>query len=313
MTPTTEDALTATAAVDRIEAAVHPRPQDRRLHARGEAYDAVFTPSGVLSDLTTARHLREQTAAVVRFSNGSGNQNADDRVRGIRGMAVKFLDGQTGVADLVAANFRVFPSRNPDGFVELVEIISGLDGPPAAKARSAAGLAALLRRHPESRGPLLDFVRRQPPASFARCRYDGLHAFHLVDADGRRTPFRYRLLPVLGELDLDRATGLDRRFLTGELQELLAAGPVEFTIAFQLGEPGDPTDDPSKAWPEQRRLVSAGTLAITGLAADQQHWERQVFDPTRLPEGVEQSDDAVLAFRPQAYGVSAERRLSART
>jgi len=35
-----------------------------------------------------------------------------------------------------------------------------------------------------------------------------------------------------------------------------------------------------------------------------------VFDPTRVPEGVELSDDPVLRFRPEAYSASAERRLA---
>jgi len=304
--------VTAQEAVDRIEAAVQPRPHDRRLHARGEVYEAVFEPSGLVSPFTTAKHLRERTRAVVRFSNGSGSRDADDRERGIRGMAVKFLDGDTGVADLVAANFRVFPSRNPEGFVELVEIISGLNGPPAARARALGGLLSLLRRHPESRGPLLAFVKRQAPASFARCRYDGLHAFLLVDAAGNRTAFRYRLLPQLAEQDLsaDQVAGLGPRFLTDELRDRLRTAPVEFTLAFQFAEPGDPTDDPARAWPENRKLVSAGRVVVTAPADDQDRWEKEVFDPMRLPEGVAASDDPVLAFRPRAYSISAGRRLS---
>ncbi|MDT7802005.1 MAG: Catalase, partial [Actinomycetota bacterium] len=41
-------------------------------------------------------------------------------------MAVKFLDGEGhGVHDQVAANFRVFPSSTPEGFIELVEALAG--------------------------------------------------------------------------------------------------------------------------------------------------------------------------------------------
>lgn len=38
------DGLTPGAAIDRIELAIPPRPQDRRLHARGAVYDARFVP-----------------------------------------------------------------------------------------------------------------------------------------------------------------------------------------------------------------------------------------------------------------------------
>jgi catalase len=77
-----------------------------------------------------------------------------------------------------------------------------------------------------------------------------------------------------------------------------------------LADPGDPTDDPSAAWPEVRRLVAAGTVRVLARSADEDHWQRQVFDPTRLPDGIESTADPVLAFRPYAYGVSASRRLS---
>jgi hypothetical protein len=41
---TNAEGLTAEAAVDRIEAAIHPRASDRRLHSRGAVYDAKFVP-----------------------------------------------------------------------------------------------------------------------------------------------------------------------------------------------------------------------------------------------------------------------------
>ena len=73
----TDDGLTPEAAIDRIEAAIHPRAQDRRLHSRGAIYDARFVPSGQIDDLTIATHLRNETPVVVRFSNG-GNFDADE-------------------------------------------------------------------------------------------------------------------------------------------------------------------------------------------------------------------------------------------
>jgi catalase len=314
----TKDGMTAEAAIDRIEAAGHPRPQDRRLHARGSTFEARFIPSAQIKPLTTATHLTTEGDAVVRFSNGLPQIDADDRERGVRGMAVKFLREGKPVADLVAANFRVFPSRTPEGFVELVEALSHAqaEGSFAERAKgklTAAGeFAGLLTKHPESHAGLKAFIARQGPASFATTRYDGLHAFYLLDADGNRRAFRYRLVPTLGEVDLtpDHATTLAPDFMLGELDERLAAGPVTFTLVFQLGEPGDPTDDPSAAWPEQRTVIPAGTIEVLRRSPKADDWERAVFDPTNIAPGIELSDDPVLAFRPHAYSVSASRRLS---
>ena len=90
MTEKSHAGLPPAAAIDRIEAAMHPRLQDRRLHSRGSVYEAHFIPSGQIDQLTVAAHLRTPTPAVVRFSNG-GAFDADDRDKGVRGMAVKFL------------------------------------------------------------------------------------------------------------------------------------------------------------------------------------------------------------------------------
>jgi catalase len=231
-------------------------------------------------------------------------------------MAVKFLAGEESVHDLVAASFRVFPSRNPEGFVELVEALGsadvdgGLGERLKGKLDAAGRFAGLLTRHPESRPGLKTFIARHAPASFATCRYDGLHAF--LFAGDKPQPFRYRLVPQLGEVDLDQrtATGLAPDYLIGDLDDRLASAAVAFTLVLQLADPGDPTDDPSTPWPELRRLVPAGTVHIEARSADEDHWQRQVFDPIRLPDGIAPSADPVLAFRPHAYGVSAARRLS---
>jgi catalase len=316
--------MTSTQAVDRIEAATPPRPHDRRLHARGAVYDAHFVPSGQITKWTTATSLTAESDAVVRFSNGSGNFAADDRARGVRGMAVKFLDGDgnsegvKGVMDLVAATFRVFPSHNPEGFIDLVEALgkAGIEGGFADRAKgklAAAGkFATVLAQHPESRGALKSFAGQQAPASFATARYDGLHAFVLVDEAGERRPFRYRLVPQLGEVELDSAYAetLAPDFLIGDLGSRLATGPLSFTLVCQFAAPDDPTHDPSQAWPEHRPLIPAGQLHVTARSAREEHWQQQVFDPTRLAPGVEPSDDKMPAVRRHAYSVSAERRLA---
>ena len=313
----TEGDMTPEQAIDRIELANRPRAQDRRLHARGAVYDARYCPvdSGV-AKLTTARHLLSESAAVIRFSNGSPNAQADDRTRGVRGMAVKFLDDeQQAVADLVAANFRVFSSRTPEGFVELTEILGLSRGGPLARLDALGRLGKLVFKRPESRAALKRFGSQGIPASFATTRYDGLHAFFLVGSDETRTPFRYRLIPHLGEVDLEptSAATLPPDFLICELDSRLTAGPVVFTLVLQIGESSDDVNDASKAWPESRPLLPTGYVTVTGRAADERRWQRDVFDPTRVPTGVELSDDPILRFRKHAYSISFARRSSAVT
>ena len=304
----TDDGLTPEAAIDRIEAAVHPRAQDRRLHSRGAVYDARFVPSGQIDNLTIATHLLNETPAVVRFSNGA-NFDADDRSKGIRGMAVKFLADGQAVADLAAANTRTFPARTPEGFVALVEVLSKLQGGKIDRLRAIPKLLSLLVNHREILRTLVA-GSPEPPASFATTRFNGLNTFFLADADGQRRAFRYRLLPELGEVALDprQASTLAHDFLIAELDQRLTQGPVVFTLKFQFAEPGDTTTDPTIAWPEGRLLLPAGRIIVTSRSSNEDHWQQQVFDPTVVAAGVELSDDPILAFRARAYATSAQRR-----
>ena len=60
-----------------------------------------------------------------------------------------------------------------------------------------------------------------------------------------------------------------------------------------------------------RRRVTVGTLKLTGLDTErEQGSDVLVFDPTRVTDGIECSDDPVLRFRPIAYSESVTRRVS---
>jgi len=72
----------------------------------------------------------------------------------------------------------------------------------------------------------------------------------------------------------------------------------------------DATDDPSSVWPSERERVRAGTLEITALETERETGgDVLVFDPTRVTDGIELSDDPVLRFRHDAYSDSVARRM----
>jgi catalase len=71
----------------------------------------------------------------------------------------------------------------------------------------------------------------------------------------------------------------------------------------------DAVDDPTVAWPDERERVELGRLVVTGPELErEQGGDILVFDPTRVTDGIELSDDAILRFRGPAYSVSVERR-----
>jgi catalase len=80
-------------------------------------------------------------------------------------------------------------------------------------------------------------------------------------------------------------------------------------VLAQIAEDGDPVDDPTVVWPDDRRKVTLGRLDVTGLAHDREHGgDVLVFDPTRVTDGIECSDDPILQFRSDAYAESVLRR-----
>jgi catalase len=81
----------------------------------------------------------------------------------------------------------------------------------------------------------------------------------------------------------------------------------------QIAAPGDDIDDPSAQWPADRERVDVGTLTLTKVIDDpERSGDIIVFDPVRVTDGIELSDDPVLQFRPRAYSVSVDRRIASR-
>jgi catalase len=280
-------------------------PTHRALHAKGTVAAGRFIASDVLAGATTAPHLTGgSTPATVRFSHPGGDPDVSDAIPSGRGMAVK-LRTPAGAHDLVAVSLPAFLVRSGSSFLEL---LAARAPDPATGAPDPARILAFVEAHPESLPAIEATLGARVPASYASLAYNGLHTFFLVDAGGTRHPFRYTWSPVGGERFLDTApdVGFD---LAGELGDRLAdpTGDTAFDLVVHLGEPGDPTGDPTTIWPE-RPTVIAGRLRIDRLVDDA---EPIIFDPTNVVPGIELPvDDEILLLRRATYGLSFAARTS---
>jgi catalase len=82
-----------------------------------------------------------------------------------------------------------------------------------------------------------------------------------------------------------------------------------FHIDLELAADGDLVDDPTAIWSDDHERVRIGDLSITGLAFDrEQDGDVLVFDPTRVVDGIELTDDKILLARSGAYRSSVTRR-----
>ena len=102
--------------------------------------------------------------------------------------------------------------------------------------------------------------------------------------------------------------------MRSELAQRLATGPAFFRLLLQLAAEGDPTDDATAVWPEDRPVVCLGRLQIDAISPTSQDDERQLlFDPSRVPDGIDLSMDPILLARPHAYAVDFARRNTPRS
>ncbi len=280
----------------------------RAVHAKGVVCRGTFTATPEAARLTRAAHLQgEPVEVTTRFSNGSGNPSSRDFVQDGRGMAVKFYLADSSRTDIVALNLPRFFVRTPEDFISFTRASKRL--PVINQPGPRFGL--YLVRHREALPAVRAFLALKPPASYARLRYNALHAYQWLNADGAERYVRYSWLPEAGEATISgaeaKAAGAD--YLQEEIVERLGREPVRFRLQVQLAEEGDPTADPTAVWPERRETVVVGTIELTELETGRDTGgDIPVFDPTRLTDGIELSDDPIPRFRSQAYSVSVEQR-----
>ncbi|MEA2191841.1 MAG: catalase [Solirubrobacteraceae bacterium] len=286
----------------------------KRGHARGVAFRGSFHATPEVAAYTTAEHLQgDPIDCTVRVSNGGSSPYLPDRETPKRGntlgMAVRFELASGDHTNWTALNTAAFPPRTPDDFRAMVsaqraELPGGLPNP--------LRLLAFLAPRPYAVAGIKAAATLEPPLSFATARFNGLHAFFLVDAEGRRRAFRFRWLPLAGIRAMDPKDDVETppQYLVSEIKQRVERGPVAWKLVFQLADPGDPTDDVTKQWPEDRELLEAGELVIDRLHEDPELVDGWVFDPTRMPPGIELSDDPLLHFRSEAYAESHRRRTS---
>ncbi len=285
------------------------RPGSRALHAKGAWCEGTFTATAEAAALSRAFHLGgEPVRALVRFSNGPGDPESADGEREARGFAVKLRGEGDEETDILATTTPAFVTRTAEEFLELLELRRP---DPETGQPDFEKLGAFLAAHPEAQTAIQGTVGVGPLASFATAIYYSPHTFWLVDAHGERTPVRFRWLPDAGEhrLDDDEAKARGRDYLYEDLRERLAGGTIGFRLALQRPAEDDPLDDPTALWPDDRDLVDAGGIEITAVVDDPERDDHiDVFDPLRLSDGVEPSEDPILHARRRAYSVSAYRR-----
>jgi catalase len=294
--------------VDTMNKLFGKHPGFRSAHAKGIVCEGEFTPSPSASTLSKAAHLQGKTVrATIRFSDSTGLPGIPDGVpdAGPHGMAVKFHLPEGGSTDIVTNAFNGFAVATPEDFLGLLNAVSE-SGPNAPKPTA---IEKFLAAHPKAMKVVS--TPKPTPASFATEPYYGVNAFIFTNADGKARAGRYQLRPEAGEkfLTKEEAAKQPANFLIDEIGSRLSKGPAKFRLNVQLAAEGDPVNDATAVWPDDRPTVELGMLSILKTVPDNETVQRALsFDPIHLVDGIEGSDDPLLEARSAAYAISRRRR-----
>ena len=295
--------LTPDRLVDALAPPGGPALGHRRNHAKGICFTGMFEANGAGTALSKATVFANgQYPVLGRFNLGTHNPDAADatvRVRGL-GLQISTPDGQEWRSATIDLPF--FPVSTPQAFYELLTA-SASKAPDAMKNFAAA--------HPEI-GNFGAWAKTAPwTGSYAEERFNSINSFVFIDNAGAEHVVRWSLLPAAQPVAVPPEELAKRGpdFLEQEIVERVGSGPQRWTMVVTLANPGDPTADPSKGWPEDRRTVEVGTLTVQKIEAEADGPCRDVnFDPTVLPAGIRTSDDPFPAARSAAYAKSFDRR-----
>jgi catalase len=280
------------------------KPGNRLVHAKGIVCLGTFSPSRSARAISRAAHFNGATVPViVRFSDAAPDPEIADISpdSAPRGMAIRFKLSGGKETDIVAFSHNGFPVGTGEEFLRLQKAIVATD----PTKPHPWPIEVFLSTRPRA----LKFVQdpKPTPVSFATEAFFGNNAWVFVNRKGVRQAGRYQILPVAGQQYVSDAEGKAKtpNVLIEELKTHLSQEPMRFRLLLQLPNPGDLTNDASIVWPDDRKTIDLGTITITAVDLNSDAAQKTLaFDPTRLADGIELSDDPLPALRSTVYMLS---------
>src|SRR5579862_244923 len=292
-------------ADDFITLAGGAHPGYRINHAKGIVLTGTFVPSPGATAISRAPHLSApSTPVIVRFSDPTGVPNIPDNNPNAwpKGIAVRFTFPTGAYTDIVSVAHNGFVVGTGEDFAAF------LDAAIATKPTSPHpnAIEQFLGTHPNAKKFVTD--PHPMPVSYETETYYGENAFIFVNAKGEKHAGRTRIVPVDGDKWLDDAAAAKTppNYLIDQFPKRL---PFKMKVMVQLANPGDPTNDGSVVWPDDRKLVELGVITITTVAPNNAALEKSLaFNPIYLCDGITLSDDPLPVIRSAVYALSVAHR-----
>src|SRR5258707_13094343 len=304
--------VTAPQMIDAFEGTFGVHPGQRRNHIKGTCAAGDFVGSAETAAYSRSPLFSGKAIPVVaRFSLGGGTPEVPGAAPAPRGMALEFRLSGGAKQHLTMINAPIFAAASPASFRDLLlaakpDPKTGQPDPEILKTYAAT--------HPDSLALTEWSGHHTPTANYFQTTYFSIHTFKFIDAKGAEHPVRWRFVPRDGTKEMTAAEmkAAPHDFLEKNLIERTRKAPAMWDMIVYVGEPGDPQDNPTLAWPETRKHFTAGTLSIAQATPQQKGMECEPinFDPLVMADGIAPTNDPVLRFRSPAYAVSFVKRLS---
>lgn len=304
--------VTAPQMIEAFEGTFGAHAGQRRNHIKGTCAAGEFVgASGAAALSRSALFSGKPVAVVARFSLGGGSPEVPDAAPAPRGMALEFRLPGGALQHITMIDAPIFAAASPASFRDA--IVAAKPDPKTGQP-DPEKLKAYLATHPDAMALRQLASQHTPTANYYQTTYFSIHTFKFIDGKGTEHPVRWRFVPRDGTKEMTAAEmkAAPRDFLEKNLIERTRRAPAVWDMIVYVGEPGDPQDNPTLAWPETRKHFTAGTLSITQATPQEKGkaCEPINFDPLVMADGIAPTNDPVLLFRSPAYAVSFGKRLS---
>ena len=310
--PAAATEVTAPQMIDAFEGTFGVHPGQRRNHIKGTCAAGAFVGTPDAAALSRSALFSGKAIPVVaRFSLGGGSPEVPDAAPAPRGMALEFHLPGGALQHITMIDVPIFGATSPASFRDAIlaakpDPKTGQPDPEKLKAYAAA--------HPDAMALTTLASHHTPTANYYQTTFFSIHTFKFLDAKGTEHLVKWRFVPRDGTKEMTAAEvkAAPHDFLEKNLIERTRKAPAVWDMIVYVGEPGDPQDNPTLAWPETRKHFTAGTLTITQATPQQKGMacEPINFDPLIMADGIAATNDPILLFRSPAYAVSFGKRLS---
>lgn len=301
------------------------RIPERVVHARGMAVMGHFTSSVNLKPLTASDIFSspgKKTPVVVRFSTVIHGKHSPETLRDPRGFAIKFKSETDGNWDLVGNNLPVFFIRDHLKFPDLVH---SLKPDPVTNVQDPNRFFDFFAALGGMATNMLTFLYSDLgiPRSYRFMDGNSVHAYKLVNSEGKVTYVKFRWIAQSGVQNLTRAEAAKIQaenfsHATMDMNEAIMRGNFpRWTLQVQKmdidevdGQEFYPLDA-TKVWPERDfPFMDVGVLELNELPPNfHMGSEQSAFDPGNFPPGrIEPSEDKLLQGRLVSYHESQTHR-----